>query len=126
MYIFVLLTCVSSFHSLHSHVYGLFTACFLFQILIHMISLGFYLLLINMHRSKVKSLFEILDLQEISCIKTLFYFPYKIDLNVFIKSLLCFCLTKAYLNVFIKSLFCFCLTKIDLYFFYKKIHSYIS
>ena len=109
MYIFVLLTYVSSFHSLHSHVYGLFTACFLFQILIHMISLGFYLLLINMHRSKVKSLFEILDLQEISCIKTLFYFPYKIDLNVFIKSL-----------------FCFCLTKIDLYFFYKKIHSYIS
>ena len=53
MYIFVLLTCVSSFHSLHSHVYGLFTACFLFQILIHMISLGFYLLLINMHRPKV-------------------------------------------------------------------------
>ena len=56
-----------------------------FPILIHMIGLGFCLLLINMYKSKVKSLFEIVDLQEISCINTSFHISTKIDLKSFIQ-----------------------------------------
>ena len=75
--------CVSLCHSLRNHVYGLFIACFLFQILVHIIGLEFCLLLIHMYRSKVISLFEIVDLQEISSIKTSFHISTKIDLKLF-------------------------------------------
>ena len=55
----------------------------LFLNLIHMVSLGFYLMLINMHRSKVKSLFGIVDLQEISCMSISFHISTNINWKSF-------------------------------------------